>query len=357
MSTNSEISTNIGNNLDNEVIIRNIDDNETYQREILVNANKLSKIEKKGKITLEDGQDIKDNLSQQFKRLFDRENILFLGKFVEELPIQIKQATGNTVLPFIAQQILEEKLSKIPKKDRTKIKYIHFGKAQIIIKPTIKSGIDTPIEIIVYDRRITSNNINEIIIGRLEGNLGYPAVKFDVSLQIGIPIISNYLGKSIGLSFRYLRQDLMNQDDYPFNILYAVGYGLSNSHYSVNFKTSNKIEIEQIFAETSTKLIEIPRSHFSLPKLTNGDRIEETSENIFRNYNDSTALVPKQGFSLNRSQSQSFRLPRQEYEIPVEHPSSIPIILEEPTNIHTVINTQKDLNEVKEMIRKIDNKL
>lgn len=75
----------------------------------------------------------------------------------------------------------------------------------------------------------------------------------DGSLQYGIPIDTKNLSNSVGINYEFKRKDLMEEGDIPFSITYAVGYALSNSHHSVEYRHLDRIHINELFASTSTQ--------------------------------------------------------------------------------------------------------
>lgn len=110
-----------------------------------------------------------------------------------------------------------------------------------MLKSTYKKGIRSPVQIIIIDERIQDNK--DKIIGGIEGDLAYTAVKFDVNLQYAIPLSTKNLSQSVGIMYKFLRTDLMDELDEPFSVTYAANYALTNSHHSLQFKDKDQIEI------------------------------------------------------------------------------------------------------------------
>ena len=54
---------------------------------------------------------------------------------------------------------------------------------QILIKSTFQEGINSPIELLLKDERITA--FKDKILGVIEGNLAYVKLKFEVHPNIG----------------------------------------------------------------------------------------------------------------------------------------------------------------------------
>lgn len=244
-------------NIDNEVydqlfsVIRSNETNNFYGLDVQIERSKLKEIEAKSKPTLKDGQDIKRN---PLSNLFNRKNILYLGKFVCEQPLEISTARGETALSIINQEEISSRIRKMKKEDQPKITYIHISTIQIIIKSTYAS-IETPLDLIIIDNRIISANPQERVLGMIKGNLKYGTIKFNVSVQFAIPLATKNLSQSIGILYNFRRQELMEVGDYPLSITYVVGYALSNSHHSLEYINKDIIEIDELFRSTSTQLV------------------------------------------------------------------------------------------------------
>lgn len=226
---------------------------EYYSQEVQIERKQLKELEKKAEVDLKENEGISTSVLRKALTLF-RENIVYLGRYINEIPIEIKESNGEVGLSLINTEKINQKINKLPKNKQSKINYIHIGAVQIILKSTY-GNIDTPIDLAVIDNRITSRNIDEKIIGRISGNLKYSVMKFNINLQHGIPLITNSLDESIAIMYKFHRQDLMNEGDHPFSITYAVNYALTNSHHSITFINKNKIEIDQLFEKTSTQLV------------------------------------------------------------------------------------------------------
>ena len=202
----------------------------TFKRDILVNKNIIKKI-KKEELNLKEGQDIKNSL----RNFLSRKNILYFGKITAEYPIEISTTTGETSIPIISSSEIKEKINKlkIKQEDKDKIGYIHISTVQILIKSTFMEGIDSPIRLAICDDRI--QDPRDRIIGIVNGNLAYTKLKFNVSLQLGIPLCTENLDRSLIIAYKFYRDNLMAKEDYTFTITYEIGYALSNSHIKIKF--------------------------------------------------------------------------------------------------------------------------
>nr|QXP00717.1 putative cell to cell movement protein [Blueberry red ringspot virus] len=265
-------------------IIQSNETNDYYGVDVQLERSKLKQIAKEGKLTLKSGQGIK---SEGFLPSITRKNILYLGKFTSEQPLEISTAVGQEALSLVNGKQIADRIAKMKQSDKEKIQYIHLSTIQILVKSTYASidriakmkqsdkekiqyihlstiqilvkstyaSIDTPMDIIVIDNRIISKNKKEQVLGIIKGNLKYGVIKFDVSLHFAIPLVTKNLSQSIGILYKFHRQDLMEKGDYPLSITYSVGYALSNSHHSVDYIDQEIIHIDDLFKNTSTKLV------------------------------------------------------------------------------------------------------
>ncbi|CAN1136086.1 hypothetical protein LINPERPRIM_LOCUS20873, partial [Linum perenne] len=178
-------------------------------------------------------------------KLFDRENIIKYGKMIGEVTIPFNQANGNFLIQVINKEQIKKRLSKVKTEERTKIAYIHISTIQIIIKSTMKLGINAPIELEIRDDRII--NQEESIIAKGSGNLNCGIIKFDINLQQGLSLTDENLDSSIVIKYELKREDLMKENSKPFSVTYQINYALTNSHHSLTFKDKKVITIEDLF--------------------------------------------------------------------------------------------------------------
>ena len=94
---------------------------------------------------------------------------------------------------------------------RRKVGYFHIGVVQILIKSTFQEWINSLIELLLKDERIT--NSKDKILGVIEGNLAYVKLKFEIHPNIGIPLSTKRLEQSLTLEHNFLRKDLMKPGD------------------------------------------------------------------------------------------------------------------------------------------------
>ncbi|CAN1281414.1 hypothetical protein LINPERPRIM_LOCUS17728 [Linum perenne] len=155
---------------------------------------------------------------------------------IGEVTIPFNQTNGNFLVQIINKEQIRKRLSKVKSEERTKIAYIHISTIQIIIKSTMKLGINAPIELEIRDDRIL--NQEESIIAKGSGNLSCGIIKFDINLQQGISLTDENLDSSIVIKYELKRDDL---------ITYQINYVLTNSHHSLTFKDKEVITIEDLF--------------------------------------------------------------------------------------------------------------
>ncbi|CAN1152833.1 hypothetical protein LINPERHAP2_LOCUS19006 [Linum perenne] len=194
----------------------------------------VKKIKERTNFTLSETQNF---VTKSFlSKLFDRENIIKYGKMIGEVTIPFNQTNGNFLVQIINKEQIRKRLSKVKPEERTKIAYIHISTIQIIIKSTMKLGINAPIELEIRDDRIL--NQEESIIAKGSGNLSCGIIKFDINLQQGISLTDENLDSSIVIKYELKRDDL---------ITYQINYALTNSHHSLTFKDKEVITIEDLF--------------------------------------------------------------------------------------------------------------
>ncbi|CAN1136450.1 hypothetical protein LINPERPRIM_LOCUS21112, partial [Linum perenne] len=162
---------------------------------------------------------------------------------------------------------IRKRLSKVKPEERTKIAYIHISTIQIIIKSTMKLGINAPIELEIRDDRII--NQEESIIAKGSGNLSYGIIKFDINLQQGLSLTDENLDSSIIIKYELKKDDLMKENSKLFSVTYQINYALTNSHHSLTFKDKEVITTEDLFRpiirlETPIKIVKTEPSRRSI---------------------------------------------------------------------------------------------
>ncbi|CAN1146444.1 hypothetical protein LINPERPRIM_LOCUS6623 [Linum perenne] len=199
---------------------------------------------------------------------------------IGEVTIPFNQTNGNFLVQIINKEQIRKRLSKVKPEERTKIAYIHISTIQIIIKSTMKLGINAPIELKIRDDRII--NQEESIIARGSGNLSYGIIKFDINLQQGLSLTDENLDSSIIIKYELKRDDLMKENSKPFSVTYQINYALTNSHHSLTFKDKEVITIEDLFRpiirlETPLKIVRTEPSRRSIqqdPRITQSERFQ-----------------------------------------------------------------------------------
>ncbi|CAN1164876.1 hypothetical protein LINPERPRIM_LOCUS33436 [Linum perenne] len=212
---------------------------------------------------------------------------------IGEVTIPFNQTNGNFLVQIINKEQIRKRLSKVKLEERTKIAYIHISTIQIIIKSTMKLGINAPIELEIRDDRIL--NQEESIIAKGSGNLSCGIIKFDINLQQGISLTDENLDSSIVIKYELKRDDLMKENSKPFSVTYQINYALTNSHHSLTFKDKEVITIEDLFkpiihleaplkivkAESSKRSIQQdPRTQSERVQLEGSDDQNQETEDI-----------------------------------------------------------------------------
>ncbi|CAN1149449.1 hypothetical protein LINPERHAP2_LOCUS17029 [Linum perenne] len=153
---------------------------------------------------------------------------------IGEVTIPFNQANENFLIQVINKEQIRKMLSKVKMEEQTKIAYIHISTIQIIIKSTMKLGINAPIELEIRDDRIIDQE--ESIIAKGSGNLNCGIIKFDINLQQVLSLTDENLDSSIVIKYELKREDLMKENSKPFSVTYQINYALTNSHHSLTFK-------------------------------------------------------------------------------------------------------------------------
>ncbi|CAN1145150.1 hypothetical protein LINPERHAP2_LOCUS14530 [Linum perenne] len=225
----------------------------------------VKKIKERTIFTLSETQNL---VTKSFlSKLFNRDNIIKYGKMIGEVVIPFYQANGNFLVQIINKEQIGKRLSKLKIEERRKIAYIHISTIQIIIKSTMKLGINAPIELEIRDDRLLDQD--ESIIAKGLGNLSCGIIKFDINLQQGLSLTDENLDSSIVIKYELKREDLMKENSKPFSVTYQINYALTNSHHSLTFRDKEVITIEDLFKpiirlETPIKIVKSEPSRRSI---------------------------------------------------------------------------------------------
>ncbi|CAN1781796.1 hypothetical protein LINPERHAP1_LOCUS15567 [Linum perenne] len=206
-------------------------------------------------------------------KLFNRDNIIKYGKMIGEVAIPFNQANGNFLVQIINKEQIGKRLSKLKIEERKKIAYIHISTIQIIIKSTMKLGINAPIELEIRDDRLLDQD--ESIIAKGLGNLSCGIIKFDINLQQGLSLSDENLDSSIVIKYELKREDLMKENSKPFSVTYQINYALTNIEDL--FKPIIRLEtpIKIVKAEPSRRSIQQdPRKLKQVGRLTQSERFQ-----------------------------------------------------------------------------------
>lgn len=75
---------------------------------------------------------------------------------------------------------------------------------------------------------------------------------FSLYPKFGFSLDTKNLDRVLSFVHQFERENLMNSGDKVFSITYVVAYALTNSHHSIDYKNSEKIEIDDIFSGIGT---------------------------------------------------------------------------------------------------------
>ncbi|CAN1160030.1 hypothetical protein LINPERHAP2_LOCUS23067 [Linum perenne] len=200
----------------------NKNEDENYFLDGLIDEKK---IKEQTNFTLSETQNF---ITKSFlSKLFDRKNIIKYGKMIGEIAVPIEQTKGDFLIQIINKEQIRKKLAKLQQEERSKIAYIHISTIQIIIKSTMKIGINAPMELEIRDDRLI--NEEESIIAKGEGNLGVGILKFDINLQQGLSLTDGNLDSAIVIKYELKRNNFMKENCKPFSVTYQINYALTNS--------------------------------------------------------------------------------------------------------------------------------
>ncbi|CAN1185714.1 hypothetical protein LINPERPRIM_LOCUS38841 [Linum perenne] len=262
----------------------------------------IKKIKEQTNFTLSETQNF---ITKSFlSKLFDRKNIIKYGKMIGEIAVPIEQTKGDFLIQIINKEQIRKKLAKLQQEERSKIAYIHISTIQIIIKSTMKIGINAPMELEIRDDRLI--NEEESIIAKGEGNLGVGILKFDINLQQGLSLTDGNLDSAIVIKYELKRNNFMKENCKPFSVTYQINYALTNSHHSLTFKDKEVITIEDLFKpvihlESPLKIIKSnhvqPRisidNRSSLKQIKNEEEEEKIKNITILHQNDNTEEIKK----------------------------------------------------------------
>nr|QZN83735.1 putative movement protein [Strawberry vein banding virus]QZN83741.1 putative movement protein [Strawberry vein banding virus] len=225
----------------------------TYAHDVAIDSTLLKEIEKKDlELTSEE---VFKTPSLWKKFLKARKNICISCVSSREYPIEIAQANGLTEIPFFNREEIESKKRVLKPEDRKKIDFIHIGSVKIMIKSTFRTGIDSPISVALLDRRM--KNAKDAVFGGVKGNLSYGKLIFTYNPKISVSLRDPTINKTLTLAHFFEREELMHEGNHPYTISYKIGYTLSNSHHSLEFRPKEPICIDDLFS-TVGKISQAP---------------------------------------------------------------------------------------------------
>ncbi|XP_057775353.1 uncharacterized protein LOC130994324 [Salvia miltiorrhiza] len=132
------------------------------------------------------------------------------------------------------------------------MKWIHIGAIQLVIKSSLSTGIDLPIDIAICDKMIITTS--DTVLGAFSGNLYAKQIITELYPQIAYNLQDTNFSRALTLYQDYKRNDMLTEGNRPYSITYQVSYALSNSHHTDLFLWKNFIEIPEIFKEVAKQL-------------------------------------------------------------------------------------------------------
>nr|KAJ0193736.1 hypothetical protein LSAT_V11C800404690 [Lactuca sativa] len=206
---NKEIFNNTKeNNSEEKQILTYVEDEDDFHANLLIKQDLLSRVKKTDlKIKKEN---IFKNVPSKLSILnpLKRKNEIFYFVSTKEMSVDIKDTIGAVFLPLLTKEQINNNLKSIPIEIRTKIRMVHIG--AVLQRETLLTKIYT---------------------------------KFALGLK------SANIDKTLSFIHHFERSDLMSPCDKPFTITYLIGYALTNSHHSINYKKDEYIELDDVFSE------------------------------------------------------------------------------------------------------------
>ncbi|CAA29523.1 unnamed protein product [Figwort mosaic virus] len=219
-----------------------------FSADLTIHQDKLKQISKTG-LNLEKEHifNMPSSLTKAFKTAFKRKNEIFYCVSTKEMSVDIKDVSGQVYLPLITKQEIQQKLMKIDPSVRSKISMIHLGAVKILLTAQFRQGIDTSVKMALIDDRIV--NRKDSLLGAARGNLAYGKFMFTVYPKFALSLQSKNLDKTLSFIHQFERKDLMKTGDKVFTVTYLIGYALTNSHHSIEYRKNSNIEIEEVFKD------------------------------------------------------------------------------------------------------------
>ncbi|ACB69769.1 movement protein [Eupatorium vein clearing virus] len=176
-----------------------------------------------------------------------RKNEIIYCVNTQEKSIDIKDVEGTVYLPLVTKQEIDNKLSKIKSSIAVKINTLHLGAVKILIKAHFREGINSPIKMALLDNRLIDRE--DSLIGAAKGNLAYGKFMFTVYPKYAINLNDRNLNRTLSFIHKFDRENFMEKGSLVFSVTYLIGYALTNSHHSIDYRTKPKIEIDQLFLD------------------------------------------------------------------------------------------------------------
>ena len=227
------------NTSDEKQILTYVENEDGFHANLLIKQDLLSRVKNTDlKIKKEN---IFRNVPSKFNFLnpLKRKNEIFYFVSTKEMSVDIKDTVGSVFLPLLTKEQINNNLKNIPTEIRSKIRMVHIGAVKILIKSQFQAGINSPIKMALIDNRITDRQ--DCILGAAKGNLAYQKFMFSVYPKFALDLKSSNIDKTLSFIHHFERSDLMNPGDKPFTITYLIGYALTNSHHSIDYKKEEYI--------------------------------------------------------------------------------------------------------------------
>ncbi|KAI3465988.1 hypothetical protein Pfo_022651 [Paulownia fortunei] len=135
------------------------------------------------------------------------------------IPIEV---AGNVLeMQLIPFQEIREQLSRHKREVAAKHSWIHIGAIKVVVKATFKEGIDSPLNLAIFNKLIT--NIRDTCLGAILGNLYAGKIIFFIYPQIAYNLVDRDFGRVLTLYQDFKNQDIMKEWNRPYSITYKHG--------------------------------------------------------------------------------------------------------------------------------------
>lgn len=167
----------------------------------------------------------------------------------QEMHVELKDAQGSAMLPLITRDEISKNMGQIHEKVRPTISNLHLGAIQIAIKADFAERVNTPMTVAIFDKRFSEEFAEEGLLGAAQANLYASKFIFTVYPRFAISLEDGNLDKVLSFVYNFERANLLKEKSRVFSVTYLVAYALTNSHHSIDYRSSKYVSLEDIFTK------------------------------------------------------------------------------------------------------------